>query len=94
MNDQLEDYYCGDEAWANLANLYKELPNSNNTFVLKDILKDDNNLLLTKVIEGKVGDVALDWIYRKIPALNNLRPIDCIDSPILYKRLKTMLMRM
>lgn len=87
----LEKYYLGDDAWKNFYTLYENLPDTLHHNKLNELF---NDITLVKVIEGKMGKTAMDWIARKIPALDNLRPIDCIDNTALLKRLKTMLMRM
>lgn len=89
--NKLEQYYLGDESWNNFYKLYKDIPNTSHYSELKTIF---NDITLIKVIEGKIGATSLDWIVIKIPALDDLSPIDCVNDPILIKRLKTMLMRM
>ncbi len=47
-----------------------------------------------KVIYAKLGAESLEWINKKIPALDNLTPVECLTAPLLLKRLKEGLMRM
>ncbi|MDF3827670.1 MULTISPECIES: hypothetical protein [unclassified Pseudocitrobacter] len=89
----LEQYYSGDNDWAALSKLYEKYQG------LEDVVKLSNefngDLALSSVIYGKVGKYYyLKWIERKIPALNDLSPLDCNDDLILNIRLKEMLMRM
>ena len=54
----------------------------------------DNKSDIAKVIFAKLGDGGLDWIDRKIPALDNLSPKDCLNTSNGIKRLKEGLLRM
>ncbi len=88
---QLEQYYPGDDKWIAFSALYRTMPEPAVFTELKSIFPDE---ALAYVIGGIFGDVALAWIEREIPALDNLRPMDCLGNTGLEKRLKTMLMRM
>jgi hypothetical protein len=90
-DDCLENYYAGDAAWKKMAELCKGIK-TRNTKELLNLL--DNDINLVNVIEARVGESSLFWIKRKIPALNNLRPVDCINNDTLLKRLKECLLRM
>jgi len=89
---KLELYYSGDDKWEYFSSLYADMPDTMFTSRLVAILNGD--ILLAKTIEGVVGGSSMEWIQRKIPALDNLTPLNCIVYPILYNRLKTVLMRM
>ena len=89
---RLEQYYQSDDNWNCFSSFYAVIPDSKITLQLLAILNGD--ILLTKTIEGIVGDSSLEWVQRKIPALDNLTPLDCINNPVLFNRLKEMLMRM
>ena len=89
---KLEQYYPGDDKWAHFTSLSADTPDTMFTSRLVAILNGD--IFLAKTIEGVVGDSSMEWIERKIPALDNLTPLNCIDNPMLYNRLKTVLMRM
>lgn len=54
----------------------------------------DNKPDIAKVIFAKLGDRGLDWIDRKIPALDNLSPKECLNTSDGIKRLKEGLLRM
>ena len=79
--------------WKNFANYYIHVKTERkNTKEL--LIKFENDQELVGVIEGLVGKNTLDWIERKIPALDNIRPIDCIGNKSEIKKLKKMLMNM
>lgn len=90
--NKLEQYYPGDESWDQFTSYYRGLPSTNNLLELKKMLNNDE--VLAKTIDGLVGQTATSWIMRFIPALDDLRPIDCLSSINLLNRLRTMLMRM
>lgn len=89
----LENHYTGDEKWNDFSDFYSQ-----------DYL-DDTARNLAKKLEGHL-DIAVviygllgpkesfDWIDKKIPALDNISPKDCLKSESLLKRLKSALMRM
>ena len=89
--DGLEKYFVGEIIWKNFVKGYKGIK-TNNTNELLNLL--NHNIELTNVIEGIVGENSINWIHRNIPALNNLRPIDCTNNEKLLKRLKECLLRM
>jgi len=89
--NHLEQYYPGEEDWIIFTDLYRNIPGSAMLSELESKLKDRS---IAIVIAGILGNTSLEWINKKIPALDNLRPVDCVDDPGLQKRLRTMLMRM
>ena len=89
--DELENYYCGDDAWENFAEICKNIE-TDNTKKLLELL--NNDVKLANVIEYRLSENSLSWITRNIPALNNLKPVDCINDDKLLKRLKECLLRM
>ena len=89
--NRLEQYYTGDEEWKRFSDLYRNTTGSIIVSELENILKDRS---VANVIAGILGNSSIDWIYKKVPALDNLRPVDCMYDPALKKRLRTMLMRM
>ncbi len=88
---QLEQYYPGDDIWLAFSALQRTIPEPAIITALKNTFPDE---ALVYVIGGIMGDAALAWIEKEIPALDNLRPVDCVGNAKLEKRLKTMLMRM
>lgn len=91
--DYLENYYSGDENWLFFSSLYEEfwIDNDISKLLLK---KMNNNLDIAYVIYGKFKDRSIFILNQKIPALNNLSIIDCLEEERLIKRLKECLMRM
>jgi hypothetical protein len=88
--DGLENYF-NENNWFIFSECFKNIKTINTGKILEKL---GGNIELTEVIEGVVGNVAMDWINRKIPALNDVAPVDCINDEKLIKRLKVMLMRM
>lgn len=86
----LEQYYPGEEEWITFSDLYRNKPEAAIPNELENIFKDRSVAI---VIAGILENTSLEWINKKIPALDNLRPVDCVDDPGLQKRLRTMLMR-
>ncbi|MGH8781194.1 hypothetical protein [Paraburkholderia sp.] len=88
----LENYYSGDENWDDLEKLvlkeYKDIPE-----VRKILAKLGEDLGLACVIYATIGHGGAAWLDRKIPVLDDLRPLDCINDPVLIKRLREALMR-
>jgi len=88
----LENYYSGDENWEALEELalreHKDVPK-----VAEISEKLGGNLGLACVIYGTIGVGAIEWLYRRIPVLDGIRPLDCVNDPILMRRLREALMR-
>jgi uncharacterized protein (DUF2384 family) len=92
--DELENFYAGDIAWFALVELIRE-DYWQETQIQKDLLKKvENKIDLAIVIYGRVKNDCLDWVDRKIPALENLRPVDCLNNEFRTLRLRECLMRM
>lgn len=90
---RLEEDYPGDAAWQAFASLYTQEYDDANCRLLADSL--GGQIDVASIISGKRGiQEALWWIEQSVPALDDRRPTDCLDSPALLKRLKTALMRM
>lgn len=91
--ERLEDDYPGDADWQEYVELYEEDYLDNNAQALSSAL--DGRLDMAVIIYGKRGLVeGLWWITQSVPALDGLRPLDCLDDPMLIRRLRTALMRM
>lgn len=89
----LEDDYRGDDDWNDFAKYYLENYLDENT--RKVSCKINGHLDIAAVIYGKSGlDEGLWWVEQKVSALENKRPMDCLEDPFLVKRLKVCLMRM
>lgn len=92
-NDELENYYPGDDAWHRFAILFvDEWATCQFQNELLSALDDDKEIAM--VIYGSVFEHALQWIDEPVPALNNLTPRECMKTEAGRKRLKTMLTRM
>ncbi len=94
--NRLEQYFdsSGSQAWDNLVNWATETywTNSVSQRLLVKTLK--NHSEIAKVIYARLGEDSLNWIQKKVPALDNLTPLACLETPELIKRLKEALCRM
>jgi hypothetical protein len=89
-DDNLEKYF-NENNWNVFSDKYKN-NHSNNA---KEItLKFSVDERLGTVIDGIIGENAIEWINKKLPELNNISPIECRKFARLKNRLKEMLMRM
>ncbi|AGE28154.1 hypothetical protein VRB50_24335 [Pseudomonas poae] len=89
----LEDEYPGDADWQSTVELYKEDYLDEDARTLAQALGGDLDLAV--VLRGRRGlKEGLWWIERKVPVLDNVRPVDCLEDPQLIKRLRTALMSM
>lgn len=89
----LEEDYRNDDYWYDFVKYYKD--NYLDEKSKKISSKINNNLDMAVVIYGKRGlEEGLWWIEQEVPALENKRPIDCLEDPDLIKRLRVCLMRM
>lgn len=89
----LEHDYPGDADWYEYVSLYRSEYLDENALLLAKAFGDrlDESL----IIYGKRGlSEGLWWIERSVPALDGLRPLDCLGSRVLIKRLRSALMRM
>ncbi|WPN57892.1 hypothetical protein [Pseudomonas sp. P9_31] len=90
--EQLEDEYPGDADWQ-VVDLYNQVYFDDDARTLAKAL--DGNLDMAVALNGKRGlEEGLWWIEQQVPALDNIRPADCLKDPKLIKRLRTALMRM
>ncbi|CAH0320773.1 MULTISPECIES: hypothetical protein [Pseudomonas] len=91
--EKLEDDYPGDAEWQVLVQLYEEDYLDDDARSLAKQL--DGNLDMAVILYGKRGlKEGLWWVEQQVPALDNMRPADCLKDPKLIKRLRTALMRM
>ncbi len=84
----IEHYYAGDAAWEEYASLFESEDVSEQ--LVKACGGDE---AMAKVINYHLGNQALYWMDEMIPALNDLTPRACIDSPGLTNRVRECLMR-
>ncbi|KGT88475.1 hypothetical protein NG99_22230 [Erwinia typographi] len=91
--EMLERYYSGEKDWNDFALSFSEFKDLDQVVELAGLL--NGNIDVATVIWGKVGSVgAKDWIYKKVNALDKVRPIDCTEDKNLLNRLRVALMRM
>ncbi|WP_174430250.1 antitoxin Xre/MbcA/ParS toxin-binding domain-containing protein [Burkholderia metallica] len=90
---RLEQYYSGDDVWENFSDLFVKYRDFQG---VHDLAMDLNGQLdIAYTIYWVAGpNSARKWINSNVPALDNLRPIDCASNPDLIKRLRECLMRM
>jgi len=89
----LEKYYSGDAAFSKYASAFDaEWATCDYRNELLTAFR--NNIELAKPICYEFGRDYRDWMLRNIPALDGLRPVDCLDDPQLLNRLKEYLLRM
>lgn len=93
MENKLEDYYSGDEAWnAFVAAL--EQPGSESEIRNRVATLVGNQYDLAIAILYHCSDDVFLWLNSSVPALDGLTPAECALDPELVKRLREMLMRM
>lgn len=91
--ERLENEYPGDADWQSTVALYEEDYLDDDARELAKALGD--HLDMAVILRGKRGlEEGLWWIGQNVPALDNITPLECLESPTLIKRLKTALMRM
>lgn len=90
--NELESYYL-EESWIEFSDLYKgKRQNFNEKIKVLNLLNFDERL--TDVIFGIFENNSFKWINNSVPALGNLKAVECLGNPNLEKRLKVCLMRM
>jgi len=89
----LEDHFAGNEAFENYSSCFKEQwENFNAKEELLALV--GNDLILARPIAYHLQENFHSWFNRKIPALENLTPAECMKSPKGILRLKSCLHRM
>lgn len=80
------------ESWQNFVSLCDEfwIDSVMQTQLLTELSGD---IEIAKVINYHLLENALKWISTKVPALDDLTPLECMKTEILKKRLKTALLR-
>lgn len=93
---RLEQYFdsSGSKGWEDLVDLATETSwtYSESQKLLEQTL--NNHTDIAKVLYARLGEESLAWVYRKVPALDGLSPLACLETPELIKRLKEALCRM
>ena len=90
----LEKFYKGDKYWNNFVSVFpkhEELLDDKKYLELYNKLNMNQDLSV--VIYELIGaENSINWINSNNPALDGLKPLDCLNSCLL-NRLRTMLMR-
>lgn len=81
------------EDWENFVNICEEYWHDT-PLQLKLLQLLENNKDIAIVVNYHLTDSAIDWLYRKVPALGNLMPIECLKSEALKIKLKEALWQM
>ncbi|WP_338522062.1 hypothetical protein NUH87_17720 [Pseudomonas batumici] len=90
---KLEEDYPGDTGWQALVALYEEDYLDDQARQLAAVMNE--HLDMAVILYGKRGlDEGLWWLEQQVPALDDLKPMECLHDPILIRRLRTVLMRM
>ena len=80
-NAELESYW--DESkrkdWEHFVSLCEEeWTDTSEQIKLLGLLEDNKDIAI--VVNYQLGDSAINWIYRKVPALDNRIPVNCLKS--------------
>jgi len=93
---KLEQYYSGDENWNSFVNIAK-VDFIKMNFDIREIelliLKLMGNDDLAYVIYCFFNKDGVNWLERKIPILDYLTPLECLQSVSLIRRLREALLR-
>ena len=89
---ELEQYFIGEEGWNNYSSISNEFWVESD-FQIKITQLLENRIDIAKVVFFHMGEGSINWLNSKVPALDNLTPLECLEKKQLVKRLKTCLMR-
>lgn len=90
---ELEKFYLGDEAWRSFALICSD--DWGKCVFKTELLENlDGREEEAMVIYYRLLDDAIVWLNTKIPALENLTPLECVKNDQLRKRLREVLLRM
>ncbi|WP_053978627.1 hypothetical protein [Mangrovimonas xylaniphaga] len=89
---KLEQYFNDEESWKRYSSHFS-LYWTNSDFETKLLGYLENRLDFAQVIHYHLGQNSIGWIYSKVPDLDELTPIECLQDEVLIKRLKVLLMR-
>lgn len=88
----LEKYYLGDEAFTKFSRAFAA---DWEGFPHKDaLLKLVGDIELARPIARHLGADFSEWLHSKVPALDDITPMECLSSKSGIRRLKSCLMRM
>lgn len=94
MKQGLEQYYSGDENWQDFVKIAEQNTCLPDDYKMKIVQALKGHYDIAIVVYYRLLDESFEWIYKKNPALENLTPIECLETPDLIERLKEALMRM
>jgi hypothetical protein len=89
---KLEQYYKGDDSWNKYSSIFGEDWTDSN-FQKELLVLVNNQIDLAKVIYYHNTEFSIKWLNSKVPALDDLTPLECLKDIELTKRLKVCLMR-
>lgn len=92
MAYELEQHYAGDQAWHDFVKA--TATDGQGTMSEELVRKAGGHHDVASVICFFFGDSSLSWMTQAVPALDGLTPQECLATPLLTNRLKSMLMRM
>ena len=92
MNGKLEQYFEGEEIWIKYSSLFGD-DWTNSELQIKLLRICNDHLDIAKVIFYELGEGSIKWMNSKVPALDNLSPVECLNNEDLIKRLKVCLHR-
>lgn len=88
----LEEHFFGDQAFTKFSEAFtlewQAFPHKD------ELLKLVGSIELARPIAFHCGSYFVEWLNKKIPALDHITPIECLSSESGIKRLKSCLMRM
>jgi hypothetical protein len=87
----LENHYAGDEAWNEFLKTYRD--NCPAVQIDDDLRLKLADSEVSSVLTCMMGDRALRWIQKQVPALDGLTAVECIEKG-LVNRLREAIMRM
>jgi hypothetical protein len=89
---KLEQYFKGEESWNKYSSCFSSnWHNSDFETKLLGYLK--NKIDFAQVIYFHLQENSINWLNSKVPDLDNLTPMECINDKELINRLKVFLRR-
>lgn len=89
MAHRLEEQFLGEEAWSQFVGSVSQRE-LNGEFA--QMLHEHKDIAI--VVWNLLGESSVSWLSQRVPALDGLTPTECLATPTLIHRLKSMLMRM
>jgi hypothetical protein len=94
MNKGLEQYYSGDSVWKTLTRMAEEDYWVNSEYQQELVRELNGHKDIAMVVFARESMQSHLWIKKRIPALEGLTPLKCLESDSLILRLKECLIRM